>query len=136
MHVLAAATTTFVTLVTLTSAAATPSSPSREPARAAEHEVRDLDGKLVKRVPVPKCGIPGNMVCGWDMVNRGYDPEAMRDWLCEDLKKCDRNNGDVWNALWHCTENDYPVARWVCGGEGSCVVDRFNWMFTCKGGSC
>jgi len=58
----------------------------------------------------------------------------MRDWLCRDIGKCDRNNGDAYNSLWHCEEPEYPTARFVCGGQDSCVIDKFNWQWTCRGG--
>lgn len=116
------------------------------------------DHGISKRWPTCTGGGPaGSTTCGWDLINRGklaspesshlahgtitdgqagWDYQTLRRFLCEQTGKCDMNSGDVWNTLWKCT-GDYSVAAMrVCGGQDSCVIDRFNWAFTCRGGSC
>ncbi|KAF1994659.1 hypothetical protein P154DRAFT_526922 [Amniculicola lignicola CBS 123094] len=84
-----------------------------------------------------ECGIAGHMVCGWQLINnKHWSYDTLRRQLCEGTGNCNMESGDVWNSLWQCLGKWKVSPVRVCGGEGSCVIDRFNWEYTCKGGSC
>ncbi|KAF1978119.1 hypothetical protein BU23DRAFT_550218 [Bimuria novae-zelandiae CBS 107.79] len=63
----------------------------------------------------------GQVYCGWYLINQlGWSSSDLRTKLCSTLGKCDFNNGDAWNSLWHCTGSNSVVPSALCGGEGSC----------------
>ncbi|KAF2253638.1 hypothetical protein BU26DRAFT_515957 [Trematosphaeria pertusa] len=129
MQFLTTLSTLLLALSTLTLSTPTPNSPSD--AAAADVAPRSAI--------FPGC-ILGQMICGWSLINNGVDQALLRDFLCQDMGRCDGNSGDIWNTLWQCVADNNVVAQYipghVCGGAYSCVIDKFNWAYTCKGGSC
>jgi len=51
----------------------------------------------------------------------GWDAQGLRTTLCEKLGKCDFNNGDAWNSLWHCYGDWQVEPKVVCGGKNACA---------------